>query len=306
MISLAYAMGMLLALTREQPRAAMLTAPELASEPGARSDARGGGAAGAARGRRHRRPSVSGRGAGRSRLHKRGVAIDLATDTRAAHFKFPARAVHLIPSATLRGRNPLALARTAALLALGTAKAWAMLGRIKPRRRGRLRRLSDRAAAAGGDAARHADRAARAERRHGPRQSAAGAARDRRSPPAFARWRGSTRACRARSPSPAIRCGREVIAAAATPYAAPRAERQIAPAGVRRQPGRARDGRDRAGGDRAADAPICARGLSIVQQARARGPRRACARLTPGSGSTAEMRAVLSPTCRRAWRPPIW
>jgi UDP-N-acetylglucosamine--N-acetylmuramyl-(pentapeptide) pyrophosphoryl-undecaprenol N-acetylglucosamine transferase len=65
-------------------------------------------------------------------LQKRGAVIDLATDTRAAHFKFPARAVHLIPSATLRGRNPLSLARTAALLALGTAKAWATLGRIRP------------------------------------------------------------------------------------------------------------------------------------------------------------------------------
>ncbi len=51
---------------------------------------------------------------------------------RAAHFKFPARAVHLIPSATLRGRNPFALVRTAALLTLGTAKAWTMLGRAKP------------------------------------------------------------------------------------------------------------------------------------------------------------------------------
>jgi hypothetical protein len=35
MLSLAYAMGMLLALTREQPRQAMLAAPELASEPSA-------------------------------------------------------------------------------------------------------------------------------------------------------------------------------------------------------------------------------------------------------------------------------
>ncbi|MEJ2435341.1 MAG: undecaprenyldiphospho-muramoylpentapeptide beta-N-acetylglucosaminyltransferase [Pseudolabrys sp.] len=65
-------------------------------------------------------------------LEKRGVTIDLATDTRAAHFKFPARAVHLIPSATVRGRDPLSLARTAALLALGTAKAWALIGRIRP------------------------------------------------------------------------------------------------------------------------------------------------------------------------------
>jgi UDP-N-acetylglucosamine--N-acetylmuramyl-(pentapeptide) pyrophosphoryl-undecaprenol N-acetylglucosamine transferase len=65
-------------------------------------------------------------------LEKRGLTVDLATDTRAAHFKFPARAVHVIPSATVRGRDPVALARTAALLALGTAKAWAVIGRIKP------------------------------------------------------------------------------------------------------------------------------------------------------------------------------
>src|SRR5664279_1010021 len=65
-------------------------------------------------------------------LAKRGVTVDLATDTRAAHFKFPARNVHLIPSATLRARTPLAMARTAALLTLGTAKAWSMLGRVGP------------------------------------------------------------------------------------------------------------------------------------------------------------------------------
>jgi UDP-N-acetylglucosamine--N-acetylmuramyl-(pentapeptide) pyrophosphoryl-undecaprenol N-acetylglucosamine transferase len=65
-------------------------------------------------------------------LGKRGLIVDLATDHRAAHFKFPARAVHLIPSATLRGRNPIALARTAALLALGTLKAWSLIGRIRP------------------------------------------------------------------------------------------------------------------------------------------------------------------------------
>ncbi len=65
-------------------------------------------------------------------LDQRGLTVDLATDTRAAHFEFPARAVHLIPSATLRGRNPLAVVRTGALLALGTAKAWSMLGRVRP------------------------------------------------------------------------------------------------------------------------------------------------------------------------------
>jgi UDP-N-acetylglucosamine--N-acetylmuramyl-(pentapeptide) pyrophosphoryl-undecaprenol N-acetylglucosamine transferase len=65
-------------------------------------------------------------------LGKRGHSVELATDHRAAHFEFPARAVHLIPSATLRGRNPVALARTMMMLALGTAKAWALLGRMKP------------------------------------------------------------------------------------------------------------------------------------------------------------------------------
>jgi UDP-N-acetylglucosamine--N-acetylmuramyl-(pentapeptide) pyrophosphoryl-undecaprenol N-acetylglucosamine transferase len=65
-------------------------------------------------------------------LGERGLTVDLATDARAAHFKFPARAVHLIPSATLRGRNPFSLARTGVLLALGTAKAWRLIGQIRP------------------------------------------------------------------------------------------------------------------------------------------------------------------------------
>ena len=67
-----------------------------------------------------------------SALQKRGATVDLATDARVAHLKFSARAVHLIPSATLRGTDPFNLVRTAALLALGTAKAWAMLGRVRP------------------------------------------------------------------------------------------------------------------------------------------------------------------------------
>jgi UDP-N-acetylglucosamine--N-acetylmuramyl-(pentapeptide) pyrophosphoryl-undecaprenol N-acetylglucosamine transferase len=65
-------------------------------------------------------------------LAKRGLTVDLATDTRAAHYKFPARAVHLIPSATVRGRSPVALAKTGMMLALGIAKAWALIGRIRP------------------------------------------------------------------------------------------------------------------------------------------------------------------------------
>ncbi len=65
-------------------------------------------------------------------LQKRGATVDLATDVRAAHFKFPAREVYLIPSATVRGRDPLSLARTALMLGRGTLKAWSVIGRIKP------------------------------------------------------------------------------------------------------------------------------------------------------------------------------
>jgi UDP-N-acetylglucosamine--N-acetylmuramyl-(pentapeptide) pyrophosphoryl-undecaprenol N-acetylglucosamine transferase len=65
-------------------------------------------------------------------LQKRGAVIELATDARAAHFKFPARAVHIIPSATLRGTDPFNVVLTAAMLAIGTTKAWLMLGRVRP------------------------------------------------------------------------------------------------------------------------------------------------------------------------------
>ena len=66
-------------------------------------------------------------------LDKRGIAVELATDHRAAHYKFPARAMHIIPSATLRGRDPISLAKTATLLSFGSAKAWLLLGRVAPK-----------------------------------------------------------------------------------------------------------------------------------------------------------------------------
>jgi len=65
-------------------------------------------------------------------LGKRDVAVALATDRRAAHYGFPAQGIHVIPSATLRGRDPLSLTRTLALLAVGTAKAWSLIGQIRP------------------------------------------------------------------------------------------------------------------------------------------------------------------------------
>ncbi|MCC7347685.1 MAG: glycosyltransferase, partial [Variibacter sp.] len=67
-------------------------------------------------------------------LAKRGFVVDLATDERATRYgkAFPARTTHVIPSDTLRGRNPLSLARTAWRLGLGFGQAYALLGRLRP------------------------------------------------------------------------------------------------------------------------------------------------------------------------------
>jgi UDP-N-acetylglucosamine--N-acetylmuramyl-(pentapeptide) pyrophosphoryl-undecaprenol N-acetylglucosamine transferase len=67
-------------------------------------------------------------------LTQRGIAVDLATDVRVARYRqsFPARQIHIIPSETLRGRNPLRLAATAARLGVGFIKAWLALRRLRP------------------------------------------------------------------------------------------------------------------------------------------------------------------------------
>lgn len=67
-------------------------------------------------------------------LGRHGVTVDLATDERATRYgtNFPARATHIVPSATVRGRDPISLAKTAGLLGLGTAKAFMLLKRLKP------------------------------------------------------------------------------------------------------------------------------------------------------------------------------
>ena len=67
-------------------------------------------------------------------LARRGVTVDLATDNRAERYgkKFPARHIHVIASATVRGRDPVSLARTATMLGVGTLQAIRLLGRIKP------------------------------------------------------------------------------------------------------------------------------------------------------------------------------
>jgi UDP-N-acetylglucosamine--N-acetylmuramyl-(pentapeptide) pyrophosphoryl-undecaprenol N-acetylglucosamine transferase len=67
-------------------------------------------------------------------LEQRGVAVDLATDRRAAAYagQFPARKVHVLPSDTLRGRNPLRLALTLIVLGYGIFRATFLLLRLRP------------------------------------------------------------------------------------------------------------------------------------------------------------------------------
>ncbi len=65
-------------------------------------------------------------------LRKRGVEIALATDMRAEKFGDHFPNVHVIPSATFRGRDPISLTRTFGMLGFGAIRAFAMLARVKP------------------------------------------------------------------------------------------------------------------------------------------------------------------------------
>jgi UDP-N-acetylglucosamine--N-acetylmuramyl-(pentapeptide) pyrophosphoryl-undecaprenol N-acetylglucosamine transferase len=67
-------------------------------------------------------------------LAKRGVAVQLVTDVRAKQYSghFAPTDIHVIPSATFRGRDPISVAKTVSVLSLGVAKAWFKLGEIKP------------------------------------------------------------------------------------------------------------------------------------------------------------------------------
>lgn len=67
-------------------------------------------------------------------LGRRGIDVDLITDMRGDRYgsEFPARAVYQVPSATLSGRSPGAIASTAVTLARGTKAAHAILGKVRP------------------------------------------------------------------------------------------------------------------------------------------------------------------------------
>ena len=67
-------------------------------------------------------------------LVARGITVDLATDSRAADYagNFPARKIHVIPSDTVRGRNPIRLLWALIVLSVGILKATALLLWLRP------------------------------------------------------------------------------------------------------------------------------------------------------------------------------
>lgn len=68
-------------------------------------------------------------------LASRGESVELITDDRALRYgdSFPARAMHVLPSATPRGGNLIARAIAVAQLARGTAQAVSLLRKSQPR-----------------------------------------------------------------------------------------------------------------------------------------------------------------------------
>ncbi|WP_299473526.1 undecaprenyldiphospho-muramoylpentapeptide beta-N-acetylglucosaminyltransferase [uncultured Roseibium sp.] len=67
-------------------------------------------------------------------LGRRGWIVELATDERADKYgtAFPARNVHIISSETIRGRNPVSIAKTLYSLLRGTLQARSVIKSLKP------------------------------------------------------------------------------------------------------------------------------------------------------------------------------
>jgi UDP-N-acetylglucosamine--N-acetylmuramyl-(pentapeptide) pyrophosphoryl-undecaprenol N-acetylglucosamine transferase len=67
-------------------------------------------------------------------LMTRGLRVRLMTDARALRYSglFSKDMIDVVPSETVRGRSPWALARTGAMLGAGTLKALALIRRMKP------------------------------------------------------------------------------------------------------------------------------------------------------------------------------
>lgn len=68
-------------------------------------------------------------------LKARGYAVHLVTDSRAERFagKFPADEIHVIPSATIGSKNPIALGKSLLTLWRGMRMARRLFARLKPR-----------------------------------------------------------------------------------------------------------------------------------------------------------------------------
>ena len=68
-------------------------------------------------------------------LKARGYAVHLVTDSRAERFagKFPADEIHVIPSATIGSKNPIALAKSLLTLWRGMRMARKLFTRLKPK-----------------------------------------------------------------------------------------------------------------------------------------------------------------------------
>jgi UDP-N-acetylglucosamine--N-acetylmuramyl-(pentapeptide) pyrophosphoryl-undecaprenol N-acetylglucosamine transferase len=68
-------------------------------------------------------------------LIKRGLRVRLVTDARALRYSglFSNDMIDLVPSETVRGRSPVALARTALMLATGTVVAFNLIRRLRPK-----------------------------------------------------------------------------------------------------------------------------------------------------------------------------
>lgn len=67
-------------------------------------------------------------------LARRGIEVDLATDARAARYAgdFPARRLHVLPAETVRGRSPVALAKTALTLGAGMIRGYRLMRSLNP------------------------------------------------------------------------------------------------------------------------------------------------------------------------------
>jgi UDP-N-acetylglucosamine--N-acetylmuramyl-(pentapeptide) pyrophosphoryl-undecaprenol N-acetylglucosamine transferase len=67
-------------------------------------------------------------------LIRRGFRVRLATDARALRYSglFSRETIDVVPSATVRGRDPWSLARTGMMLAAGTAVSLNLMRRLKP------------------------------------------------------------------------------------------------------------------------------------------------------------------------------